>query len=528
MLWLGARLTLALRRTRRFVRWWLAIGGAVTVVALLLPVAMGDEQAELRLAVEQAAADTLRSAAALSRAGARAAAADSALAAALATPTDDGRPRAPAPEAVTDPTTASLARAIESARVARERDAVLALAGHPALAAGPRMRATADSFRTATTTSESLRLAGVIIAMADYRLRSLGVMPAPQPAPVATVVRADTAEVAAIARAERDTLAAAQRAYAAARDALGVALEREAAQRTTVPVLSPGLAMLALVVFGLLLRISVALLQELGEPRIAHALEAERAAGAPALALVRDGLPEGPLRFRPSGVDPFRVLYLQLTSTGTRTRSVIVCGDDPIIVAAAGARLSIAAAADHRTTLVADWDTEQIALARVFRDHPEPGVSDAMAGAFAWREVARNVGSSDGLSIAMLPAGTTRDAAPTEVRARALEEFRSFREHFEFSIVAVALRDLADARAMLPGAPVVLVVQLGETELVALTRALETIETGSEPTHSLVLWDAPVPALLSRAELAAWLSKRKGRTPGGSFKAVQEAIKKPV
>jgi hypothetical protein len=525
MLWLGARLTLALRRTRRFARWWLSIGGAATVVALLVPVAMGDPQAELQLAVEQAAADTLRSAAALTRARARAAAADSTLAAAL-TATPSGPLRAPRPVAAAE---GSLAQAIAIARVARARDAVLALAAHPALVPGPRMRATADSLRRATSSVEMQRLAGVIIAMAEYRQRTLGEpsVAAPPPRPLAPA-SVDTASIAAIVRVERDSVAAAERAYADAQRRLEAAAEQVAAARATVPVLSPGLALMALVLLGFLVRTGFALLQELGEPRLAHPLEAERAVGAPALSLVRDGLPEGPLRFRPSGVDPFRVLYLHLTSTGTRTRAVVVTGEDHVVVAAVGARLAIAAAADHRTTLVAEWDTEQIALARVFRDHPEPGVSDAMAGAFTWREVARNVGSSDGLSIAMLPAGTTRDAVPAERRLDALADFQRFREHFEFSIVAVALRDLADARALLPDAPVVLCATLGVTTVAGLQRASEVVEAGADPIHSLVLWDAPVPELPSRAELAAWLSKRKGRTPGGSFKAVQEAIKKPV
>lgn len=526
MLWLGARLTLALRRTRRFVRWWLAIGGTAAVVALLIPVAMGDPQAELQLQLEQAASDTLRTSAALNRATLRAATADSILAAALATTALPAPPRV-ASSAVPP---SSLARAIAAANVERGRDAVLALAAHPAVATGPRMRATADSFRTARSPSESTRLAGVIIAMAEYRLRTLGeaARPATETTTPAEFAMLDTTALAAMVRAERDTLASAQRAYEDATRGLNATLERVAASRSSVPVVSPGLAMLALVLIGLLIRIGLALLRELGEPRIAHPLEAERAVGAPALSLVRDGLPEGPLRFRPSGVDPFRVLYLHLTSTGTRTRAVIVTGEDGVVVAAVGARLAIAAAADHRTTLVADCDTDQIALARVFRDHPEPGVSDAMAGAFTWREVARNVGSSDGLSIAMLPAGTTRDAVEPERRQQALGEFHRFRENFEFSIVAVALRDLAEARALLPGAPVVLVALLGETPLAALQRATQTVETGNDPVHSLVIWDAPVPVLPSRAELAAWLSKRKGRTPGGSFKAVQDAIKKPV
>lgn len=528
MLWLGARLTLALRRTRRFVRWWLGIGGAVTVVALLLPVAMGDPQAALLLEVERAAADTLRSAASLARATARAATADSALASALAIAVEPTRSLEPVPRG--DAITGSLERAIVGARRARERDAVLALAAHPTLAAGPRMRATADSFRVAPSAAEAMRLAGVIIAMAEYRLRSLGhvATSGPASARVTATPSVDTAEIASIVRAERDTLEAARRAHAAAVRTMDLLEERAAAARATVPMVSPGLAMLALVVLVLVVRIGLALLHELGEPRLAHALEAERAVGAPAVSLVRDGLPDGPLRFRPSGVDPFRVLYLHLTSTGTRTRAVIVTGEEAVIVAAVGARLAIAAAADHRTTLVAECDTEQIALARVFRDQPEPGVSDAIAGTFAWREVARNVGSSDGLSIAMLPAGTTRGEVSAERRAQSLADFHRFREGFEFSIVAAALPDLSEARALLPGAPVVLCARIGTTSVAALQRATQSVEEGAESVHSLVLWDAPMPSLPSRAELAAWLSKRKGRTPGGSFRAVQDAIKKPV
>lgn len=529
MLWLGARLSLALRRTRSFRRWWLAIGGTGTVVALLVPVATRTPTDALAQALATAVADSTRSATALVRAETRVASADS-----LAQATPELRPLAPraaAPQA--DPSTpiGSLAIAIAQARQGRRSDAVLALAAHPLLGTGPRMRATADSFRVAMDAAQSYRLAGTIIAMAEYRYRALGgaaatpsaALAAPSPATASV----DTAALNAIARAERDSLTAARQRHETARAAVIAADEALAAARSRVPLVSPGLAMLALVVFGLALRVALALLRELRRPTIAHPLEAERAVGAPALSHVRDPLPEGPLRFRPSGVDPFRVLYLHLTSTGTRARAVIVTGTDTPVLTAVAARLAIAAAADHRTTLVGEWDTEQVALARIFRDHPEPGVSDAMAGAFAWREVARSVGSSDGLSITMLPAGTTRDTLTAERRAESLAAFQQFRAHFEFSIVAVSLRDLEEARALLPEAPVVLCASVGETTLAELEQSAARAEASTDPLHSLVLWDAPRPALPSRAELAAWLSKRKGRTPGGSFKAVQEAIKKP-
>jgi hypothetical protein len=127
----------------------------------------------------------------------------------------------------------------------------------------------------------------------------------------------------------------------------------------------------------------------------------------------------------------------------------------------------------------------------------------------------------------MLPAGTTQGPVTPERRAQALEEFQRFRAGFEFSIVAVSLADLAHGRALVPDAPVVIAATIGVTPVQTLERNASIAETDAAPLHSLVLWDAPRPILPSRAELAAWLSKRKGRTPGGSFKAVQEAIKKP-
>lgn len=529
MLWFGARLSLALRRTRRFRRWWLGVGGTITVVALLLPVATRVPDTALAETASRAAADSVRSAALLQRAEQRAVVAESlAVAAQAALSASAAVPRSVAPSR--SPTAASLATAIARAQDGRARDDVLALAAHPALVAGPRMRATADSLRNARDASEAYRLSGVIIAMASYRLRSLGPgdqAPAAPPS-IAVAAGADTAAANAILRAERDTLEAARRAHDAARAAAVAAVQAVDAARSTVPLVSPGLAMLVLVLLGLVARVAATLLRELREPTLAHPLEAERAVGAPALSWVRDALPDGPLRFRPTGVDPFRVLYLHLTSTGTRARAVIVTGDDTPVVAAVAARLAIAAAADHRTTLVAEWDTEQVALARIFRDHPEPGVSDAMAGTFTWREVARNVGSSDGLSIAMLPAGTTQATVSDERRAEAFTEFQRFRAAFEFSIIAVSLADLAQGRRLAPDAPVVLTASIGVTPVDALQQAAELVEHATAPLHSLVLWDAPRPVLPSRAELAAWLSKRKGRTPGGSFKAVQDAIKKPA
>ncbi len=416
---------------------------------------------------------------------------------------------------------------------------LLALADEPLVRYGPRMRAFADSLRGTTEASEVRRLGITIIEMAETRRAALAMQESGTLATVSASNRTavpdestptvDTAEVRRRTTALRDSLQRAREVARVAADSVVAIEQRLLARRSAVPPVSPGLVLLPVLVLGVLVRVGSALMQEIREPTLAHSLEAERAVGAPALAVVRDAIPDGPLRFRPSGVDPFRVLYLGLTSTGTRARSVVVTGEDLVIATAAAARLAIAAAADHRTTLVAEMDPEQIALARLFRDHPEPGFTDALAGAFTWREVARPVGSSDGLTIQMLPAGTARTLGEDQVTlAASRAAFAEFRNGFEFTILVVSLHDLSSARELLPGAPLVLCGTLGETPVARFATDGKRLQEGGERLHSVVVWDAPRPILPSRAELAAFLSKRKGRTPGGSFQAVQEAIKKPV
>lgn len=522
--WLGARLALAVRRTRRFTRWWAGLGGVVVLVTLLLPVAAGESAATSRVALEQAIVDSTRVALRRTATAQALADADTVLGAARA----DLIRSASRPVTVEDPRLRSLDAAIRTARSERTRDAFLALADNPAVRYGPRMQANADSLRVAIDNMEMARLGSVVLGISQFRRNAIAAERAQAEVPASRVI-ADTTVLAMRVRTLTDSLADLDSTLVGLRGNVAAAAEQVADGRATVPPMSPGLLAIALVALGWLLRIGIALVREMQEPRLALVQEAEHAVGAPVLTLVRDALPDGPLRFRPSGVDPFRVLYLGLTSTGTRARALIVTGADPVIVAAVGARLAIAAAADHRTTLIGELDPEHVALARVFRDHPEPGFSDALAGAFKWREVARPVGSSDGLSISMIPAGTTRDiAGEAAAHDDVYATFATFRDGFEFTIIAVTLRDLAEAKRLLPGAPVVACATMGETPVSSFTAEGAAIQADGQKIHSLVLWDAPRPILPSRAELAAYLSKRKGRTPGGSFKAVQEATKKPV
>lgn len=550
--WWRARAMLARRRTGRFARRWTVGVGAAALIAGITPFVAGDPGAGQRVLLETLAADTLRSADRLRAAEGAATVAESLLLAAVANPRPTTVPTRPAPPTAgaVPQTIVDLTRRIDAARAMRTAQSYLDVAAHPAVSGGPRMQAMRDSVRaveaSADATERARRLArfGVsITAMASYRrdalLREAGVPEQGEPsAPAATsvasggrpparvpTVATDTAPLAAALRTARDTLAARQRVH----DSLTAAIRSSAgAPITARPLLvrlAPALALLVLLIAGLVLRFATALRAELDAPTLADAGEAERLTGTRVLATVKDALLDGPARFRPSGVDPFRMLYLGLTATGTRARTAVIAGPDLEISAATGARLAIAAAADHRNTLIVDLDPQSIALSRTFRERAEPGMRDVLARAFTWREVARAVGSSDGPTITLVPAGTERDDEVTgEARANVLAEFERLQSVHELSLAVAPLSGLDLAMSLLPGSPILLTAVAGETSVEALVAAVATQRGAGHRVAGLVIWDAPRPLLPSRAELAAELSKRKGRTPGGSFEAVREAI----
>lgn len=466
------------------------------------------------------------------------------------------------------PALVALETAIREARRLRTPAAWLTVAADPTVNGGPRMRALADSLTLLTQQRDVLpagpsrdemaaplsrtinRLGYTIIAIAENRRGELAAagggatsaVPAPvpvaatpapapvRPEPSAEVApappRPDTALLGARLRAIRDTVATAERTHSAALAALAVAGAAPPTEGSgSLAAITPGLALLALLLLGLAVRLGSALRREMKSPTLSGAAESERAVGLPVLATVRDNPLDGPARFRPSGVDPFRMLYLGLTATGTRARTMIVTGDDPVVVAAVGARLAISAAADHRTTLVMDLDPRSIALSRTLRERAEPGLTDALAGAFQWREVARPIGSSDGLPITLLPAGTERDDLATgDALVAQREALTKFRAAYDFTILVGPVGYLDQAVALVESSPIVVTASVGETLVDRFTAAAAEFKAAGRRVHGVVLWDAPAPALPTRAELAALLSKQKGRTPGGSFAAVKKAI----
>lgn len=564
--WWRARSAMAARRSRRFMQRWLLVTGPLAIIAVAVSLAARDPAAGERAARAQLVSDTVRTSDRLQAAVRNAAAAESSvieatnqLAAAAVRPA--GRPRPPVAAATptatgADPALAAFSAAISEARRLRTPAAWITLSNTPQVSGGPRMRTLADSLTRLTQQRDALpsgpsrdrlaapltatinRVGYTMVAIAEFRQRQLAAEagiappverpapPEPEAEPAATGTVADTAALRTLAVAAQDSLAQAQRAHGAAVAALRSTENVAGTARNPWAAATPALAMILVMLSGLGVGFTTALSRETSAPTIASAREAERAAGVPVLATVTEAPPVGGARFKPGGVDPFRMLYLGLTSTGTRARTTIVTGSDPTIVAAVAARLAVSAAADHRTTLLMDVDPASIALSRTFRERAEPGLTDVLAGAFAWREVARPVGSSDGLAITIVPAGTERDDLPIgDALAAVREDLTRFRAPFEFTILVVPLDRLELARALVEPSPLVVSATVGATAVDEFSMDVAALKSsGEQRVHGTVLWDAPVPGLPSRAELAALLSKQKNRTPGGSFAAVKRAI----
>ena len=288
--------------------------------------------------------------------------------------------------------------------------------------------------------------------------------------------------------------------------------QRAAAAREKETRRVPPVAMLfAAMVLAMIAGFSFNLSAEIRKPTLASPREAERVARASILAVARDAdrVP------RIGGIDPFRMLYLGLTATGTRTRTVVISGDDRAVVATVAGRVALAAAADARATLVADLDAEGSAVAGYYGEPPEPGFSDALAGVRLWREVTRPIGASDGLSIDIIAAGAIRSEQQDRAAiATARDEFARFRSEYDFCvIVAPSERSLALACSLVDKPVTVLCAEIGRTPVATLHADATAVRSSGAKLHGLAIWDAELPQLATRGQLMTKAMSARARRP---------------
>jgi Mrp family chromosome partitioning ATPase len=269
----------------------------------------------------------------------------------------------------------------------------------------------------------------------------------------------------------------------------------EAPSNRRVPPVALLVAMLVLVLFG---GFGWNLASEVRRPTIGGAREAERAAGAPVIAIARP-----PALTRGSGgIDPFRMVYLALTATGTKMRTVTITGDDRGVVGTVAARLALAAAGDARATLIVDTDAEGSSLGGYYHLVPEPGFTDAVAGVHLWRDVTRSIGANEGLSIDVVVGGSIRRDEPDETTlAAARTEFTRVRGEYDFCVVVAPTRVALQRLAALVDTPItVLCAEVGSTPVAWMVAEAAQAKATGAVLHGLVLWDGSVPKLRTRSE----------------------------
>ncbi|MBA4072848.1 MAG: hypothetical protein C0497_13570, partial [Gemmatimonas sp.] len=249
-------------------------------------------------------------------------------------------------------------------------------------------------------------------------------------------------------------------------------------------------ALLVLSVLGF----SFAVVAEAREPTIAHAREVERLTGLPVLASATAfRVPrEGRARLQPgTGVEPFRMVYLSLTASGTRERVVCVTGDDVWRTVAVAGRLAVNAAADERATLLVDLAPGLPSTSAFFGWRNEPGFTEAIAGVRLWREVARPIGASEGLALDVIPAGGLRQDTMSSLQNEITRsEFMAFLGDYDFTVLVAPNAAAAGLASTACGSPPTIVVaRTAQTRLRALTSSISDLREAGVTLHGILLVD---------------------------------------
>jgi len=420
---------------------------------------------------------------------------------------------------------AELARLLERAENSPLPQSYRALGESPALTADPRVRAMLDSLADVEREREDFGTGGgvdpifvaltarataigrSIQAIAEARQSAMrdslsALRPAQVSIPVVVVI--DT--LGPLAR--RDSALARQdsavTALEEARRANAVTDRQLREARAQANVVAPPIAILAAsLVLGLTVGFAVALLVEIGAPRVSDLQEAERVTGTRVLAVVRPRqIPPERTRRKadlrlPPLIDPtadaYRLLASHASVSGPSRTVVTVTGDVPSVAATIAANIAAVSANEMRSTLLVDTDLEHRPVASVLRLPSARGVASVLAGEsdLPAAAVQTLVGRDRWLDV--VPGGTEQRGPIAGREADTLREaiVRSAR-HYELTVVVSPLDRANDVRV----APAVLVCAHVAHSLVATLRSgVAALRDSGAEIIGIVLWSADAPSL---------------------------------
>jgi len=318
------------------------------------------------------------------------------------------------------------------------------------------------------------------------------------------VVTVDT--MAALQR--RDTLLARRDSVSAALDAARRAnaiTERQLREaRAQANVVAPPIAILtASVVLGLTLGFAIALMIEVGRPRVSDLQEAERVTGARVLAVVRPReIPPERTRRKadhrlPPLIDPtsdaYRLLASHASVSGATRAIVTVAGDIPSVTATIAANIAAVSANEMRSTLLVDADLEQQPVASVLRLPPSPGVAAVLAGSIDLSSAAIQAMVGRDRWVDVVPSGAEQRSPISSREAEMLRAaiVRSAR-HYELTVVVSPFERANDVRVV----PAVLVcAHIAHSLVSTLRAAVAALRDNGAQIIGIVLWSADAPSL---------------------------------
>ena len=282
--------------------------------------------------------------------------------------------------------------------------------------------------------------------------------------------------------------------------------EREARARELANVgASPQAMLAAALVFGAIFGFGVALLDEVRNPRISNAREAERASGVRVLGVIRP-LPPSPERGRRSaertgpayidpGADGHQLIYQAIVTAGVGTVMLTVTSDLPAVSAIVAINFAAIASDEARSTVLIDTDPVAASVMASLRLRPGAGVTELATGKARWGEVTRGAQLGRDRSIDVIPSG---EGPLTVGQIAALlnhDAGRLTRQYDAIVLVSALEQVLQGLPSGLPISDVIYCVRTGQTTIASISAVMSDIEkTGAHP-RGLVIWDAPDPIL---------------------------------
>lgn len=383
--------------------------------------------------------------------------------------------------------------------IERERDSYSAVGGvDPVFVAltaranelGRSIEAVADAKRTAIRREIATLEPGIPVALAAAPRRML-------PDTLARVKERHDARIAS-------SSAAAQ--LARERSELIRLDEQEARARELANVgASPQAMLAAALVFGAIFGFGVALLDEVRNPRISNAREAERASGVRVLGVIRP-LPPSPERGRRSaeragpayidpGADGHQLIYQAIVTAGVGTVMLTVTSDLPAVSAIVAINFAAIASDEARSTVLIDTDPVAASVMASLRLRPGAGVTELATGTARWGEVTRAAQLGRDRSIDVIPSG---EGPLTVGKIAALlnhDAGRLTRQYDAIVLVSALEQVLEGLPSGLPISDVIYCVRTGQTTIATLSAVLSDIEKTGAHCRGIVIWDAPDPIL---------------------------------